>query len=513
MGRRLRKFVLLLAKCILTLDKDKALKLINSEDTLNVFFGASYASLGKVALRKRNISFISYPFLISCLPKRYSKKEYDRCNKISILNLRGRYNEIDFSKYKNIIVWGDNDLHHLLGFALISKTIDEPKIYYVNTYETYNKRIGELCPEELLQCIITLKFLTKEKRKKIEFLYDYFPSDRNSIKVLIDGLPYEYPIKLLKQLSLDVIDNTDFLNNPIRKFKAMGVLMTYFKRYGFYDAIWEYIIVELIRDQELEVLEIIEYEKNERKTLWNIPPVDNKLDLNKIKNFTFKKKIQSNRINMNDLKIKTDVKKTANGVSFEMTDLPKDFSYTYAFYRSVELEMELLKKDIRFFEAGEDKQIIAYLKAALEYNEGLCQECYPLFMGGFRNTPIFEAIYRLSEYSKITYKNSVAYCIKDRLDTEIKFMRKEKQLCKTIHKLQSNDNYMEVLNATIQKSPSENEAVKLLVEKLRIKKCEADFIVTKLTLKHLCDRDLGMRLLEEVDYVLKYLEYLQTIEK
>lgn len=243
------------------MDKDKALKLINSEDTLNVFFGASYASLGKVALRKRNISFISYPFLVSCLPKQYSKKEYERCNKISILNLRGRYNEIDFSKYKNIIVWGDNDLHHLLGFALISKTIVEPKIYYVNTRETYNKRIGELFPEELLQCIISLKFLTKEKRKKLEFLYDYFPSDRNSIKVLIDGLPYEYPIKLLKQLSLEVIENTDFLNNPIRKFKAMGVLMTYFKRYDFYDAIWEYIIIELIRDQKLEVLEVIEYEK------------------------------------------------------------------------------------------------------------------------------------------------------------------------------------------------------------------------------------------------------------
>ena len=211
--------------------------------------------------------------------------------------------------------------------------------------------------------------------------------------------------------------------------------------------------------------------------------------------------------------MKTQVEKTANGVSFEMTDLSKDFSYTYAFYRSIELEMELLKKDIKFFESGGDKQVIAYLKAALEYNEGLCPECYPIFTGGFRNVPIFEAIHRLNEFSKITYTNSVAYCIKDRLNAEIKFMRKEKQLCKTIHKLQSNEKYMDELIATLQESPSEDVAAKLLVEKLHIKKWEADFIAKDLKINPLCDRDLGMRLLEEVDYVLKYLEYLQTIEK
>ena len=209
--------------------------------------------------------------------------------------------------------------------------------------------------------------------------------------------------------------------------------------------------------------------------------------------------------------MKTQVDKTAHGVSFEMTDLPKDFSYTYAFYRSIKLEMELLKKDIRFFELGEDKQIMAYLKAALEYNEGLCQECYPLFTGGFRNTPIFEAIYRLAECSKITYKNSVAYCVKDRLDAEIKFMRKEKQLCKTIHKLQSNEKYMDELILTLEESASEDVAAKLLVGKLHIKKWEADFIAKELKIEPLRDRDLGVRILEEINYVLKYLEYLKTI--
>lgn len=211
--------------------------------------------------------------------------------------------------------------------------------------------------------------------------------------------------------------------------------------------------------------------------------------------------------------MKTQVEKTANGVSFGMTDLPKDFSYTYAFYRSIKLETELLKKDIKIFELSGDKKLLDYLKSALEYNEGLCHEYYPTFSGGFRNTPIFEAIYRLNECSIITYKNSVAYCIKDRLDAEIKFMRKEKQLCKTIHKLQSNEKYMDDLISTLQKSASEDVASKLLVEKLHIKKWEADFIAKDLKINPVCDRDLGMRLLEEVDYVLKYLEFLQTIEK
>ena len=110
-------------------------------------------------------------------PRKIWLEEFKRCNEISFFDWTERFINIDFSKYKNIIVWGDNDLHHLLFFALISKTVIAPKIYYIN---------------------------------------------------------------------------------------------------NFYDAVWEYAILELIRDDELEVLEVVEYEKKEWIDPLNIPPYHSK---------------------------------------------------------------------------------------------------------------------------------------------------------------------------------------------------------------------------------------------
>lgn len=45
-------------------------------------------------------------------------KEYNICNKISILDLMVHYHDINFSKAKNIIIWGDNGLYHLSVFFI-----------------------------------------------------------------------------------------------------------------------------------------------------------------------------------------------------------------------------------------------------------------------------------------------------------------------------------------------------------------------------------------------------------
>ena len=214
--------------------------------------------------------------------------------------------------------------------------------------------------------------------------------------------------------------------------------------------------------------------------------------------------------------MKTIVEKELNRLSLEITDLPKDFSYTYACYRGVEEEVELLRNDIENAKANDDKSLLAYLQLALNYNKGLDPNAKfglkpdTKFTGGFRNSPIFDIIHKLEYSGETACKNSVAYCVKGVLDSEIKFMKKTLRLFNTTLKLQAY--HLDEIVVILREAKTPDEAVDSLMTDLHIKKREAEFIAKEMTLRYLCNPRLGLDERASVEGILSYLEYLKSID-
>lgn len=271
-------------------------KFILAPDTINVFFGFSYAGLGKRMFRiKPNIMAFSYPFHMSCLPRKRTREELERCSKISIFPISEYLIDnllSDFTDYKNIIVWHDNTAHSILSIAFLAKSISKT-IFHIDITDTFGlftrygspMTIGHLSANDLRKCARKLGLFSETQINTYISLYNSFScSGTNQLKVLVENDIIEIDKNVIINKILDITTH-----NPIPVWNIIGELIgKYFDEFDFGDAVYEYIILEMVRVGELKVsdVEFDELPPKSPRYYLNIEPVivDGK-DLRKARRF------------------------------------------------------------------------------------------------------------------------------------------------------------------------------------------------------------------------------------
>lgn len=270
-------------------------KFISAPDTINVFFGSSYAGTAKGMFRvKPNIMVFSYPFHMSCLPRIRTREELERCSKISFFDINEYIIDnllSDYTDYKNIIVWHDKTAHSILSIAFLAKSISKP-LFHIDITDTFGlytrygwpMTIGNLSANDLLKCARKLGLFSETQINTYISLYNNFSCCANQLKAIVDNKIVEIDRNVIINKILDISTNI-----PIPVWNVIGELMgKYFNEFDFGDAVYEYIILEMIRDGELKVSDV-EFDEMPRtipRNYINIEPVivDGK-DLRKARRF------------------------------------------------------------------------------------------------------------------------------------------------------------------------------------------------------------------------------------
>lgn len=203
----------------------------------------------------------------------------------------------------------------------------------------------------------------------------------------------------------------------------------------------------------------------------------------------------------------TIVGKIGDTVTLEIKDLPKDFSFAYTFFRNIEQECRLLKKEIEKARNNGDKVIATYLESALQFfNDHPVEKNF--YAGGVSISPVLDAIQTLAFKGELIFTTSVARCVRDRIDIEIDVIHQEYECCKTLSGIIP-DKIDQVISI-IRNAKNEEEAIEKLQSEMSLSACEAECLCS-ITLSTLTDRDLITQKVKSIKYLLSYLKHLRTI--
>lgn len=127
----------------------------------------------------------------------------------------------------------------------------------------------------------------------------------------------------------------------------------------------------------------------------------------------------------------TIVGKKGDSVTIEIKDLHKDFSFAYTFFRNVEQECRLLKKEIEKAQNNGDRVMATYLESAHQffYDHPVEKNFY---VGGLSFSLALDAIKTLAFKGELIFTTSVARCIRDCIDREICLIHQEYEYCKIL---------------------------------------------------------------------------------
>lgn len=203
----------------------------------------------------------------------------------------------------------------------------------------------------------------------------------------------------------------------------------------------------------------------------------------------------------------TIVGKKGDSVIIEVRNLPKDFSFAYILFRNVEQECCLLKSDIEKAQTIGDINTVAYLEAAQLFLNG-----HPVprkyYLGGIRIPPILDVIRTLAFNGQLLSTNSVALCVKNRIDDEIKIIRQEYEYCKMLSSIMPHK--IEQVITIIRRANTEEDAVEKLQSELSLTVGEAECLCTA-SLSTITDTELVAQKMKSMNLLLAYLQYLKTI--
>lgn len=203
----------------------------------------------------------------------------------------------------------------------------------------------------------------------------------------------------------------------------------------------------------------------------------------------------------------TIVGKEGDSVTIEIKNLHKGFSFAYAFFRNIEQECRLLKREIEKAQSLRDKITIAYLKAAQLF---LIEHPAPekFYIGGISFPPILEVLHTLSFKGQLIFSNSVALCVKNRIDDEINVIRQEYENCKMFANIIS-DNIDKIITI-IRSADNEEEAIEELQSEMSLTADTAECLCTA-PLHIISDKELMMQKIKSMKFLLSYLKHLKTI--
>lgn len=202
----------------------------------------------------------------------------------------------------------------------------------------------------------------------------------------------------------------------------------------------------------------------------------------------------------------TIVGKVGDSVTIEIKNLPKDFSFAYTFFRNIEQECRLIKKEIENAEKTYDKVTAEYLKSALQffYDHPVPKNFY---VGGVSFSPILDAIQTLSYQGKLFFTTPVALCVRDRFDIEIDAIHKEYECCKAIARI---IHKIDQVITIIRRSDTEEKAIDTLQSEFSLTVGEAECLCAA-PLSTITDTELVMQKIKSMKLLLAYLKHLKTI--
>lgn len=203
----------------------------------------------------------------------------------------------------------------------------------------------------------------------------------------------------------------------------------------------------------------------------------------------------------------TIVGKIDDSITIEIKNLPKDFSFAYTFFRNIEQECRLLKKEIEKARNNGNKVMATYLESALQFfNDHPVEKNY--YVGDFSISPVLDAIHILAFEGELIFTTSVARCVRDRIDIEIGIIHQEYEYCKTLSGIIPDK--IDQVKSIIDNANNEEEAIEKLQSEMSLSACEAECLFS-ITLSSLADRDLITQKVKSIKYLLSYLKHLRTI--
>lgn len=201
------------------------------------------------------------------------------------------------------------------------------------------------------------------------------------------------------------------------------------------------------------------------------------------------------------------VSKTGNSISMELRNLPKSFSFAYTFFRNIEQECRLLKIEIEKAQKNGDKVTAAYLEAAkLFLNEHMAPKNF--YVGGISVSHVLAAIQTLTIYGKVLFKDSVALCVRDRIEREINAIQQEYEYCIMLARIIPDK--VEQVITIISRADTEEEAIEKLQLELSLTVGEAECLCAA-RLDAITDKELVTQKIKSMKFLLAYLKHLKAI--
>ena len=202
----------------------------------------------------------------------------------------------------------------------------------------------------------------------------------------------------------------------------------------------------------------------------------------------------------------TIVGKIDDSVTIEINNLPKDFSFAYTFFRNIEQECRLLKKEIEKAQNNGDKDMASYLESALQffYDHPVEKNYY---VGGLSFSLVLDAIKTLAFRGKLLFTTSVAGCVRERIEREISLIRHEYWYCKEIVSILPEK--MDQVMTIIRKADTVDEAIEKLQSEMSLTAGAAECICN-LPLSTIGDEDLLKQCKKSIKYLLSYLKHLKS---
>lgn len=203
----------------------------------------------------------------------------------------------------------------------------------------------------------------------------------------------------------------------------------------------------------------------------------------------------------------TIVGKEGDSVILEINNLPKDFSFAYTFFRSIEQECRLLKREIEKAFENNNKVRAAYLESAQQFFK---EHPVPdnFYVGGVSNSPVLDVIQTLARDGELLFSTSVALGVRDRIEREIILIRQEYEYCKTFAGIIPEK--IEQVITIIRMANTEEEAIKNLQSEMSLTVGAAECICAA-PLSTISNEGLVTQKIKSIKFLLSYLKHLQSI--
>lgn len=207
----------------------------------------------------------------------------------------------------------------------------------------------------------------------------------------------------------------------------------------------------------------------------------------------------------------TTVGKLGDSVTIEIKNLPKDFSFAYTFFRNIEQECRLLKRETEKAQNNGNKVTAEYLESALQFfNEHPVPKNF--YVGGISFSPVLDVIQTLAFDGELLFTTSVAQCVRGRIEEEIIDIHQEYEYCKAVLGIASSTNDLDKAIVIIRKASTWEEAVEKLQSEMSLSAGAAECLCTA-PLNTITDTELLTQKIKSIKYLLTYLKHLKNIIK